>query len=353
MRGAAATAVLALLGAPPLGAAAHAQPAAATAAPAGPDPNVPAALAEDQNMRAIDFNPNARTRLVGSIGRATVVAFAAEEEVVRVIFGDGGKAWEGPDPAEIKEAPLGNVLYLFPREAGYTSLQVVTRGPRGNRVYQFAAEARPLPAACTGRPGRCDDPDATYGLHFRYPQDEAAARAAEQRRQAEERRRLWEAEAPLREARRDAAQQAAMRGRLDTDPFVGGACRNWRYEAEANDAGRARIVPDRVTDNGQETALVFEGNRPVPAFYVVGADGATETPVRGAQRGHDTVVLPVVAPEIRLRLGEAVVHLYNRNILPPSCVPGTFTTSPDVARVLRQDRQAAPAGPAAAQAPPR
>ena len=49
----------------------------------------------------------------------------------------------------------------------------------------------------------------------------------------------------------------------------------------------------------------------------------------------------------------AVVHLYNRGILPPSCVPGTFTTSPDVARVLRQGRHAAPAGPAAAQAPPR
>jgi hypothetical protein len=47
------------------------------------------------------------------------------------------------------------------------------------------------------------------------------------------------------------------------------------------------------------------------------------------------VALQAVAPQFRLRLGQAVVHVYNRHLLPPDCVAQTGTVSPDVARVLR------------------
>jgi type IV secretion system protein VirB9 len=301
------------------------------------DPNLPVAAAENPNMQTVAYNPHTRVAIIGNPGRPTVITFRPGEEVIRVMVGDGGEgaeqSWEGPSPQEVQESPLENIVYLYPRRAGYTSIAVITRSPRGQRAYQFAALARGVPPC--GRP-TCDDPNATYGLTFTYPQDEAAERAAAAKAEADERRARWQAEAPMRQARSEALQTAGMRGRLGTDYFAGGACRNWQYEAEGNAAGKERLVPDEVSDNGQETALVYRGNRPVPAFYVLSADGQTETPVFPALRAPDTLVLQTVAKQIRLRLGEAVVYLHNRGNLPDACVSRTGTTSPDVARVLRQ-----------------
>lgn len=301
------------------------------------DPNTPVVAGPNLNMRTVPYNPHARVQIIGSIGRPTVMTFRPGEEVIRVMIGDGGdgaeQSWEGPSPQEVQESPLENIVYLYPRRPGYTSIAIITRSPKGQRSYQFGALARGVPPC--GRPA-CDDPEATYGLAFSYPNEEATERAAAAKAAADEQRARWQAEAPMREARAGLLQNASMRGRLDTDALAGGACRNWQYEAEANDAGRSRIVPDEVSDNGQETVFVFRGNRELPTFYVVSADGKTEQPAFPVLRGPETVALQKVAPEIRLRLGEAVVYVYNRNILPTTCASHTGTTSPDVARVLRR-----------------
>lgn len=303
------------------------------------DPNVPIPSSEDPNMRIIDYSPHIRARLVGTIGRSTVVTFAPDEEVMRVLFGDGEgetPTWRGPAAEEVSASPLLNTIYLFPQRPGYTTIQVLTRSAaKGVRVYQFAARAKALPAACANPNAVCDDPEATYGLAFRYPADEAASREVARRAEAEQRRIQWEAERPIREARLEATRHNAMVARLQTAQFEGGECRNWRYEAQANAEGRARIVPDRVTDNGRETVFVYEGERQVPAFYLPAADGKSETPIRADRRGSDGYVLPVVASEIRLRLGDAVVAVFNRAALSPACVTGTMTTSAEVARVVR------------------
>ena len=316
----------------------------AAAALAQGDPNLPVVAGPNPNMRIVPYHPHARVQVIGNIGRPTVITFRPGEEVIRVMIGDGGdgaeQSWEGPSPQEVQESPLENIVYLYPRRPGYTSIAVITRSPRGQRAYQLGALARGVPPC--GRMA-CDDPEATYGLAFTYPEDEAAERAAAAKAAAEARRAQWEAEAPLRQARAEALQTAGMRARLDTDAFAGGACRNWQYEAEANDAGRRRIVPDEVSDNGQETVFVFRGNRELPAFYRLAADGVTEMPVFPVLRGPETVALQAVASQFRLRLGEAVVHVYNRNLLPPDCVARTGTTSPDVARVLRRPTLARPA----------
>ena len=317
--------------------------ALAASALAQGDPNLPVVAGPNPNMRIVPYHPHARVQVIGNIGRPIVITFRPGEEVIRVMIGDGGDAeqsWEGPSPQEVQESPLENIVYLYPRRPGYTSIAIITRSPKGQRAYQLGALARGVPPC--GRPA-CDDPEATYGLAFSYPDDERAERDAAAKAAAEARRAQWEAEAPLRQARAEQLQTAGMRARLDTDAFAGGACRNWQYEAEANDAGRRRIVPDEVSDNGQETVLVFRGNRELPAFYRLAADGVTEMPVFPVLRGPETVAIQVVAPQLRLRLGAAVVYLYNRHLLPPDCVSQTGTSSPDVARVLRRPALAHPA----------
>lgn len=310
------------------------------------DPNVPIRAADNPNMRFIAYNPNARVQIIGNINREAVFRFAPDEKVVRVLFGDGttngdeNQTWEGPNPDDVKEFPLQNVVYLHPRRLGYTSITIITTSPKGQRPYRFAGLVRPIPP-CAPRVEFCDDPDATYGLTFTYPEDEAAAKVEAARAAAEERRALAEAERPAREARAVAIRNAAMSARLRTDHLAGGECRNWNYEGEANAEARALWPVERlpVTDNGQETTFVFEGNLPVPNFYLPSPDGKTESPIMASSPALGTFILPVVAPQLRLRLGSAVMYVNRVRSLPASCVSRTGTTSPDVARVVRTAAQ--------------
>lgn len=305
-----------------------------------PDPNVPRAEMQDPRMRVQDYRPGVRTRVVNTVDEQTVVTFGPDEEIVRLNFTDGGKTWETPDPAEVngdtskgeKGVPLKNVLPLFAVAPGRTNLLVVTERPGGTyRPYQFALEVRPRPDCG----GTCEDPDATFGLFFRYPEDEA-------RRAAEERRRRVEATAPEREAALRRAQVLAVRDRMAADPVAptGGCVATGRphplglYEAEGNAAGRAELVPDDIRDDGRETVLRFAGNRPYPTFYLVGADGE-ERSILAHPRGQDLAVIPGTHREIRLRLGEAVLHIRNRSFDPAGCPTGTGTNRQDVVRRVR------------------
>lgn len=318
-------------------------------------------FSETDGLRIWDYNPQRRYRIINTIGRATVLTFSPEETIIRVTYGKED-IWEGPPAEEVREIKLRNVISLSPVAKGFISIQITTRRPiLGDRVYQFAALARDLPPECD-RPGVevCEDPESVFGVTFRYPLDEAEAQAAEAKAQAAEakaeadrKRAAWEAQAPLRAMQVMQVQQARANGRLRTEPFGGGECRNWAYDAQANSLGRDLLVPNGVSDNGIETQIEYRGERPTPAYYVVSRDAAgkiIETPIQPRGAGIAGVsVLPIVAKEIRVRSGDAVVALFNKNenYRPEGCSAGTGTVSPGVARVLRH----AAASPRRAAAP--
>lgn len=316
-------------------------PAAATVAAA----NLPRADLEDQNMRTQDYRPGVRTRLVVAVGRSFVLTFGPSEQIVHIVIGDGNKTISPPSAAAAAEgqtagpqAPLRNNLPMWVEAPGYTTLQVITQvagGQQPDRAYQFTVQAKNLPTDCADE-AVCEDREFTYGLIFRYPDEDRRKREAEAAARREEARARAAAAAPLREESRRQARTQLAAARLAVDYFgAGAACRNWLYEGEANDAGRA-FIPEKVTDNGQETAFLYSGDRPLPAFFVVNPDGS-EASVFPIMKATDTAVLPTTAREIRLRAGEGVVHIYNRNPdFGRNCDPGTGTTSPDVVRVVRR-----------------
>jgi type IV secretion system protein VirB9 len=84
--------------------------------------------------------------------------------------------------------------------------------------------------------------------------------------------------------------------------------RNAKYSMEAIQGGKA-IAPSLVFDDGRYTYLRFPNNREVPAPFVIGADN-TEARVNFHVDG-DLMVLHKVAPKIVLRLGSAVVGIWN------------------------------------------
>lgn len=275
--------------------------------------NVPLPGNIDPHIRTVPYDQMNRTALVGEIGRETTITFGPDERIGRVVFGQPTDAilWEGPDPKEVKELALHNNLPLWPVKLGSTNMQVTTALPDGSqRIYQFALFAR-----TPDTDGR-DDPDVTFGLIFTYPQvvkQEAIA--------------TWR-------ARKAEADKEKAKDRLKVDIFYGE--RNWQYVARPNKVWVANAWPKpEVSDNGQLTAFLFQGNVPEPAIYIV------DTPECGPG-GHERLapfanqgtlqVVQTTAQHFRLRLGDGVMEVCNKNFDPVGQGPGTGTTSPNVVR---------------------
>jgi type IV secretion system protein VirB9 len=274
--------------------------------------SVPPPGAADPHIRQVPYDQLNRTVLIGEIGRETTITFGAGERIGRVVFGQpDAELWAGPDPKDVKDQALQNNLPLWPLKIGATNMQVTTTLPDGaQRIYQFA-----LYAKVPDSDGK-DDPDVTFGLIFTYPEVVKQEAIIE-----------WK-------ARKEIAARAAAKARLAVDVFYG--ARNWSYVARPNKVWIASAWPKPdVSDNGQLTAFRFQGNVAEPAIYIV------DTPLCGPG-GHERLapfadqdglkVVQTTAQHFRLRLGDAVMEVCNRNFAPVGQNPGTGTTSPGVIR---------------------
>jgi type IV secretion system protein VirB9 len=274
--------------------------------------SVPPPGGTDQHIRKVPYDQMNRTALVGEVGRETTITFGADERIGRVVFGQPeAELWLGPDPKDVQAQSLRNNLPLWPMKTGATNMQVTTTLPDGSqRIYQFALLAR-VPDSDGG-----DDPDVTFGLIFTYPQV------------------VKQEAVTARKARKAEADKQAAKARLAVDVFYGE--RNWSYVARPDKAWVANAWPKpEVSDNGQLTAFLFQGNVAEPAIYIV------DTPVCGPG-GHERLapfadqaglkVVQTTAQHFRLRLGDAVMEVCNRNFDPVGQNPGTGTTTPNVVR---------------------
>jgi type IV secretion system protein VirB9 len=230
-------------------------------------------------------------RINGVIRASAQVLFAEDEEVAHVAIGDS-VSWE--------IAPAGNILFLKPRERHpSTNLQVVTTRRDGRkRSYQFELTINEGSLA-----------ESYFVVRFAYPEDEA-----------ERRRQAW----TLGQNQREAAQVDET---LNLHAQVGP--RNWAYSAQ----GAATLEPDAVYDDGKQTAFRFEGNREIPAIYLVAADG-TESLVPKDVRG-ELVVAHAVGRRFVLRRGGEVLCVTNEAFDAIGVNHRTRTTSPNVVRAAR------------------
>lgn len=252
----------------------------------------PQAGNRDARMRTVVYDPANVVKINGVIRASTQVMFAEGEEIAHVAIGDS-VSWE--------IAPAGNILFLKPRERHpATNLQVVTTRRDGRkRSYQFELSINEGSLA-----------DSYFAVRFAYPGDEAELRRTE---------------AALR---RSAAEAGAIEQTFAASDTAGP--RNWRYSAQ----GAAALEPDGVYDDGRQTVLRFEGNREMPAVYLVASDGS-ESLVPKDVRG-ELVVVHAIGRELRLRQGAQVTCLFNEAFDPVGVNYGTRTTSPAVMRTVRR-----------------
>lgn len=276
-------------------------------------------------IRVVRYSPLLRTEIVGVIGQPTTITFPPGESVYRVVqtgrpdksgaLADAG--WQGAAPAEIKGAPLGNNLTLWPVMPGESTMTVITMSSAGaQKVYPFRLLARP------DSDGAADAPGVVLNLIFKggaAPDPASPARK-------DVRVRAW---AAGRKAR--AVAQAAAEERLRTDAFNGtdGAC---HYLAKGRRP--SPIEPRCPMGNGQWTLMRFPGLSEKPAVYVVGSDGS-ERLARQHAAG-DFVVVEEIAQHFRLRLGANVLDIINTAYDPAGKPTGTGTTAPTVERDILQ-----------------
>ena len=86
-------------------------------------------------------------------------------------------------------------------------------------------------------------------------------------------------------------------------------------------------------DDGRFTYFRFANNRDIPAPFYIGADNE-ETRINFHMDG-DFMVLHRVAPRFVLRLGEAVVGVWNDDYDPEGIATPQGTVSPNVVREIK------------------
>jgi type IV secretion system protein VirB9 len=275
----------------------------------------PAPGKADPHIRTVAYHAEQSVLVTGIIGRSLTITFSPKETIKLAIFGDmmtsgSSTAWTGPDPKKMA-GHVHNVLPLWPQRVGHSNMQVITTTESGDdRVYQFTLVALPADPVADCTKADCLPPEVIEGLTFTYPGDVAKAAAKV---------------AAVKRARQ---QKKVAEDRLATDVFYGP--RNWKYEAQGRDK---EIAPTSVSDNGRLTAFEFKGLRETPAIYIVHRVGGEEHEALAPFTiKDDLVVVQTIAEHFRLRLGRAVLDVWNRAYNPEGRDPATGTTSPDVIR---------------------
>lgn len=273
---------------------------AATAAQAA---DVPVGSRYDGRIQYVNYNEGDVVIVRALPGLGARIVFAADEEILDVASGFT-QGWEFSDrrnilyvkPKSIKTGSGQEAIVMAP-EAGKwdTNLMVTTN----RRMYDF--DLKLLPGG--GNSGKApQNQRVAYRVEFKYPEDEAAARAR-------------------------AADKAKAQAKLDEKP----APRNWAYSMQVGDASDG-IAPTMAYDDGRFTYLKFPNNRDFPAVFIVAADKSES--LVNTHVDKDVLVVHRVARELVLRLGNAVVGVYNDKYDVDGLPPTDGTTVPGVKRVI-------------------
>ena len=249
----------------------------------------------DFRIRTTDYTDGQVYKITGFFGFHALVMFGQDERIEKV--GGFEKGWQVDN--------LGNKVLIYPKlDDADSNLTVVTN----RRVYFFDLSVKPFPKKYHSQ---AVDQEQTYGLRFRYPEDEARAAAAK-------------AEAELAERKLRAA------GKVTSDKP-----KNRRYTYMGSEA----IKPYEVWDDGTFTYFKFYAQQDLPSFFVINDDGSESVVNKGMERDGDTVVVQRVGRQFVLRMGLTVTCIYNENptIFTPSS--GTETSSDQVQRVIKGEAQ--------------
>jgi type IV secretion system protein VirB9 len=249
----------------------------------------------DRRVTFVNYDANQVYSVSGSFRHALQIQFSPNEVVTQAALGDT-VSWE--------IVPVGNILFLKPREKGRrTNLIVLTSYLGTTRSYQFDLGINTGPQV--------------YDVKFRYPAEEA--------RQAAELALL------AQQGRAEAIENKVVNSALDHAVIEGP--RNLNYWLQ----GASELQPTEVSDNGEFTVLRYPGHADIPSIFSINGDGSESIVPYDVREEY--VVLHGVWHELRLRKGGLVLCITNRGPLRNDRDARTGTASPVVERQVRGSKQ--------------
>lgn len=250
----------------------------------------------DFRVRTENFTDGQVYKIKGFFGYHALVLFAPDEQITKV--GGFNEGW--------KIDELGNKVLISPKvEDADSNLTVIT----DRHVYYFDLSVKPFPKG--KYQSQAEDVEQTYGLRFRYPDDEAKAAATKA------------AEARAAQRMRDAAKA--------TDSLP----KNYNYTYMGSEA----IKPYAAWDDGTFTYFKFYAQQDLPTVFVINDDGTESAVNKGMERDGDTLVIQRVGKQFVLRMGNSVTCIYNEGSQALTPSTGNETSTPDVRRVIKGEKQ--------------
>jgi P-type conjugative transfer protein VirB9 len=266
--------------------------------------DIPQGSKFDNRIQYVNYNAGDVVVVRTVAGLGTRVVFAPNEVVVDVASGFT-QGWEFSDS--------GNILYIKAKsikgENGQPSMAPTAGTWNTNLMVKtnlrmYDLDLQLLPGSNSGR-SAANQQRIAYRVEYHYPAEEAA------------------------KAKAVAGKQAAQ-AKLDVKP----APRNWNYSMQIGEHSEG-IAPTMAYDDGRFTYLKFPNNRDFPSAFLVAADKSesiVDSHIDPAVP--DVLVLHRVARAAVLRLGNAVVGIYNDSFDPDGIPANEGTTVPGVKRVI-------------------
>lgn len=268
--------------------------------------DIPQGSKFDNRIQYVNYNAGDVVVVRSIAGTGSRVVFSSNETILDVASGFS-QGWEFSDRDNVlyikaKSLKGENGMAPMPPEAGKwdTNLMVKTN----LRLYDF--DLHLLPGSSSARVSA--NQKVAYRVEFKYPEEEAALA-----KQQEEKKKT--------------------QTKLDAEDEP----RNWNYSMQIGDASD-NIAPTMAYDNGRFTYLRFPNNRDFPAAFLVARD-KSESLVNSHidPAKPDVLVIHRVSREMVLRLGNAVVGIYNDSFDADGIPANDGTTVPGVKRILRAE----------------
>lgn len=258
---------------------------------------IPRGSSYDSRIQSVVYNDGDVVSINTVVGRGLWVVFSENETIKDVASGftDG---W--------KFTAKGNVLFIKARSIDSKSEQDAMPPVPGkwntnlmvrtsHRQYDFDLN---LVSSSNGRKQKI-----SYRVVFKYPQDEL-----------------------LKNAKIQAKQAALSRMSAKNAP------KNWEYTMSVGE-GSESIVPNKCYDDGLFTYMKFPDKSAFPTVFMsTGEESEEIVDFHIDPKEPDVMAVHVVAKELRLRLGNKVVGVYNEKYQPEGLPTNNGTSVPGVKR---------------------
>lgn len=279
----------------------------------------PTRSADDPRIGYVDYKQDEVIRITVQRGIATRILLAPDEKIASGGAGTGFPAdCNKPELEWCLHADAGsNQILVKPRE-GATHNNLELRTNQRDYSFEFDVVSEPVPRQQQRTVPSAKPETAMYRVVFRYPERSNI--------DAGQLARALLRQVPLQDAAGGIAAASAAPGPVP---------RNWRYSMQIG-AGSEDIVPTLVFDDGRFTYFRFPANREVPTIYVIASSGEeARVNFHMDAADADITVVERMGRRFMLRLGSAIVSIWNDAFDSYGIAPADGTTVDGLARSIR------------------